>query len=592
MTQAVLHQGDHRSFLPWVWVLSGLYLLVALSAWLPQGYRAMEYDAPFLAYRGARSALECLFFFWVVRRLDLGQRLRQAFRVTACAFGLSAITSLWWLPSLFGLGKPIPAPVAITGTFLTYVLGLGGILWMPTRPEPRGTWWVFFLDLAVAVLGLAAVMALVITVPQMATAPDGMTRFETLSYGGAQTLMVGGLTFLVLRGAALPSKRAFWLFVVMVFLNLLGAIMSQLAASGNSMTHFYALSHLAGALTSVCTLWLVVAFRFDPVATHDLNPAPKWFASFNPLPMLATTGVAVLLVIAVFYPGTWSVRVLASVMVAQVAILLTRLLLTARENSRLMRKEAELEKKRQRENLAVVRRMAGGMAHWYNNLLMAVMARAELGTLTKGLDPAVIGSFQEILKAAERAARLTNQMLSYGGGQFLRPVRFDLVAHQKQLIAKLTSTLPATVTLEFIAEAETLPILADSARLDSAVRELVTNALAAMPAGGKVSIEVRSEIIEAPIDAGPLTVAVGSHAVIAVSDTGEGMAPDQVAQMFDPFFTTQPLHAAAGLGLAEVYGMVAAHGGGLTVRSAPGQGTRIAIYLPSVGIGQETLSGL
>jgi signal transduction histidine kinase len=76
-------------------------------------------------------------------------------------------------------------------------------------------------------------------------------------------------------------------------------------------------------------------------------------------------------------------------------------------------------------------------------------------------------------------------------------------------------------------------------------------------------------------------VAAGHHAVIEVSDTGVGIAPDTLTRIFDPFFTTQPRHAAAGLGLAEVYGVVAAHGGGLTVRSGPGEGTRVTVYLPA-----------
>ncbi|WLT33525.1 sensor histidine kinase [Geothrix sp. PMB-07] len=580
-TESLKH-SEGRTIRLWLWLLSGFYLAVGLSGWLPLGWRAADSGVLYLAYLGAKSVIECLLVFWAAQRLGLNPRLRRSLRITGCAFALSAFNALWLIPSEAGWLRPASASLAALVAFSTYLLGLAGILWMPTRKTRQSAWWEFLFDLAAAVMGLSVALALVITMPQVVAAADPVTRTYNLAYGGAQTLMLIGLNVLVLRGAAHPSRRAFWLFVTMVFLNLFTLVVYQLESSGGTKAA-YPFGDLLNGLTSVCTLWTAAAFRFDPIREDDQAPGPDWFSTFNPLPLMATAGIALLLLYGAFVPGSWNLRLLVPVMVLQVVFILARLFLTSRENARLHREEALHHKQRQEEKVAAVRRLAGGMAHWYNNLLTAVVGRAEMGSATTGLDPSLREGFKVILEAADRAGRLTHQLLSYGGGSFLSLQDCELGEAVRCMGDRLVPTLPSNISLQVATGNDPLLVPVDLPRLESVVRELAMNAVAAMPQGGNLRITARQEQVRIPMEACPLPVGKGARAVIEVVDTGIGIPPHQVALLFDPFFTTQPMHAAAGLGLAEVFGVVAEHGGGLTVQSTPGLGTRFAIYLPLKG---------
>lgn len=577
-----LNPGEGGTTRPWLWLLSGIYLAVALSGWFSAGRRAADHVALFLAYLSAKSLIECLLMLWAARRLDLIPRLRQSLRVSGCAFALSAFSTLWLIPSEAGWLGPVPPAAAAALAFSTYLLGLVGILLMPTRKSHPSAWWEFCLDTAAAVLGLSVVLILVITMPQVASAADPTTRAYNLAYGGAQILLLVGLNVLVLRGAAHPSRRAFWLFVTMVALNLFSLVVYQLESSAGP-NGVFPFGDLLNGLTSICTLWTVAAFRFDPVREDDQAPGPDWFSTFNPLPLLATAGIGGLLLYGVFLPGHWNLRWLAPVMVLQVTLILARLFLTSHENARLHRAEAVHQKRRQEEKVAAVRRLAGGMAHWYNNLLTAVVGRAEMGSAAADLDPSLKEGFKVILEAADRAGRLTHQLLSYGGGSFLTLSAFELGESVRCMADHLRAALPPAISMQVSTGTDPLPVYADQPRLESVIRELAVNAVTAMPRGGSLLITARREQVLAPLDASPLPVGKGAYAVVEVADTGIGIPAHQLALLFDPFFTTQPIHAAAGLGLAEVFGVVAEHGGGLTVQSTPGKGTRFAVYLPLKG---------
>jgi len=122
--------------------------------------------------------------------------------------------------------------------------------------------------------------------------------------------------------------------------------------------------------------------------------------------------------------------------------------------------------------------------------------------------------------------------------------------------------------------------MGDERQLELALDQLVGNAVAAMPAGGRLTLGVRLELLERALETAYLSVSPGGYVVLTVEDTGAGIAAADLPRIFDPFFSTRPMHAAAGLGLAAVYGIVAAHDGGITVESAPGRGTTLRLYLP------------
>ena len=422
-------------------------------------------------------------------------------------------------------------------------------------------------------------MAVLITMPSVLGANGDAAVRLAVTYGCAQILMLVGLNVFVLRAVARPSDRAFWLFVALVLGNLVTIVIAQFELATDPASGSTPFSDAAALATSLCTLWAARAFRLDPIAPGQPRPARLWLESFNPLPLAATVAVALILLFYAHVPGFANVKALATIMVAQMALVLARLFLTSNENARLQRQETEREIRTHVEKTAAVGRLAGGMAHWYNNLLTAVIGYAELGVHDASVSPAAREDFAAIGAAADRAARLTGQLLSYSGRDILAPSRLDLAANVRSLCGRIGMSLPAGVALHVDAP-EPLWVKADTRRIEGVVRELIDNALAAMPSGGELSVSVHETRLEDGLEPAVIRVGAGDYALVEVRDTGIGIALEAQASVFDPFYSTKPMHAAAGLGLASVYGAVAAHHGGLTLESEPGTGTVIRVYLP------------
>ena len=240
------------------------------------------------------------------------------------------------------------------------------------------------------------------------------------------------------------------------------------------------------------------------------------------------------------------------------------------------------ERLRQAEKLEAMGRLAGGLAHEFNNLLAMILGHAEL------LQPAVAAQetprahVEEISASARRAASLTRQLLAFGRRQVLLPRVLDLntvVVESCHIVSRLLGENIETVVLPALGPAW---IRADPAQIDQIMANLATNAHAAMPSGGKFKIAVSTaEIGPGNIHQHP-DLAPGKYALLSVSDTGSGMPPEVKARLFEPFFSTRELGQGVGLGLASIYGIVVQSGGSITVHSELGAGTTFNIYLPSV----------
>ena len=238
------------------------------------------------------------------------------------------------------------------------------------------------------------------------------------------------------------------------------------------------------------------------------------------------------------------------------------------------------ERLRQAEKLEALGRLAGGVAHEFNNLLSMVLGYSEL------LLPAVPQEsrhyVEKITASARRAAALTRQMLAFGRRQLLEPRVLDLnavVIESCRIASRLLGDNVETVVLPAL---EPAWIRADPAQIDQIMANLASNAHAAMPRGGKLTVAVsQAEVGESNLAEHP-NVPPGKYVVLSVSDTGSGMAPEVQARLFEPFFTTREFGQGTGMGLASMYGMVVQSGGSVNVRSTPGVGTTFQIYLPSV----------
>ena len=237
------------------------------------------------------------------------------------------------------------------------------------------------------------------------------------------------------------------------------------------------------------------------------------------------------------------------------------------------------ERLRQAEKLEALGRLAGGVAHEFNNLLSMILGYSEL------LLPAVPRKsrhyVEKITASAQRAAALTRQMLAFGRRQMLEPRVLDLntvVIESCRIASRLLGDNIETVVLPAL---EPAWIKADPAQIDQIMANLASNAHSAMSQGGKLTVMVsRAEVGEANLVEHP-NVPPGKYVVLSVSDTGSGMEPEVQARLFEPFFTTREF-GHTGMGLASMYGMVVQSGGSVNVRSTPGVGTTFQIYLPGV----------
>ena len=250
------------------------------------------------------------------------------------------------------------------------------------------------------------------------------------------------------------------------------------------------------------------------------------------------------------------------------------------------RKHSELERQRLEEQLAQAQKMesigrlAGGVAHDFNNILMVIMGYGEL--VLEGLPPESRprDAMLEVIKAGERARDLTRQLLAFSRKQVLDVRVLDLhsvILGVEKMIRRL---LGEDIEVRILLGADKASVRADVAQLEQVLVNLCVNARDAMPDGGALSIETGIAAVNEYYAQTHLTVPFGEYVVLSISDTGYGMDEATRKRIFDPFFTTKDKGKGTGLGLATVYGIVKQHGGEITVYSEIGVGTTFRVYLP------------
>jgi len=237
---------------------------------------------------------------------------------------------------------------------------------------------------------------------------------------------------------------------------------------------------------------------------------------------------------------------------------------------------------RQSQKMEAIGRLAGGVAHDFNNILTAIMGYCEL--LLLGLEPGtqLARSAEQIERSAERATTLVRQLLALGRKQVVQPVVLDLNAVIASLGGMLQRLIGEDIALHITLAPSPGRIRADRGQIEQVLLNLVVNARDAMPKGGQLHIETA----EARLDDQQLLAAGlapdATYLMLTVADTGVGMDAETQAHMFEPFFTTKEKGKGTGLGLSMVYGIVEQSGGKLLVRSRPGEGAVFEVFLPRV----------
>jgi PAS domain S-box-containing protein len=226
--------------------------------------------------------------------------------------------------------------------------------------------------------------------------------------------------------------------------------------------------------------------------------------------------------------------------------------------------------------LEALGQLTGGVAHDFNNLLSVIMSGAAL--LRRHPEP---GRAERLMDAIEQAARrgadLTRRLLTFARRQALRPEPLDLRAWMEELRELLARALRGDITIEILAPEGLWPVLADAGELELAVLNLAVNARDAMPRGGVLRLSAANAELDPLTDPDGLG---GEFVRLEVEDSGDGMPPEVLGRVFEPFFSTKEVGRGTGLGLAQVYGFARQSGGAARIASRPGRGTTVSLLLP------------
>jgi PAS domain S-box-containing protein len=245
----------------------------------------------------------------------------------------------------------------------------------------------------------------------------------------------------------------------------------------------------------------------------------------------------------------------------------------------LAQREEEL---RHAQKMEAIGRLAGGVAHDFNNMLTAIQGFASVlrehaedgGWPSEYLD--------EILRAAERSATLTRQLLAFSRKQVMRPEVLDLNRVLRDMGGMLRRLLGETVTLDVRTDERVRPVKVDPGQIEQVIMNLCVNARDAMPDGGTLTLETRNVRVNGEtVTTHEGALESGDYVLLTVRDSGVGLDPDTRERIFEPFFTTKATGEGTGLGLATVYGIINQSGGGVAVDGKPGEGTSFRIYLPA-----------
>jgi two-component system cell cycle sensor histidine kinase/response regulator CckA len=242
---------------------------------------------------------------------------------------------------------------------------------------------------------------------------------------------------------------------------------------------------------------------------------------------------------------------------------------------------ASERKLRQAQKMEAVGQLVAGVAHNFNNLMTVTMGYTDILLERHGEEDLDHADLREIRKATERGAALTRQLLAFGHKHDATVSRIDLNRTAASLRETLARVIRGDIELTIDVASAPATVAIDPYDIEQAILNLVLNARDALPAGGTIHIDVASEAIDASNSPADAAASPGDYVRVRVRDNGVGMTPEVQAHLFEPFFTTKEVDQGTGLGLAFVHGIARQAGGFVTVKTAPGKGTTVCVYLPA-----------
>jgi len=249
--------------------------------------------------------------------------------------------------------------------------------------------------------------------------------------------------------------------------------------------------------------------------------------------------------------------------------------------AQMARRESAEAALRQSQKMEAIGRLTGGIAHDFNNMLAIVLGSLDL-LLRRSADgdPRTVRLAQQAMEGANRAAALTQRLLAFSRLAPLKPAAVDIAKAVNDMTELLRRTLGETIAVETVSAGGLWRAHIDLSQLETAIANLAINARDSMPGGGKLTLETSNTYLDRAYADGEEEVAPGQYVMVAVTDTGCGIAPEILGQVFEPFFTTKPAGVGTGLGLSQVHGFIKQSGGHVRIYSEIGHGTTVKLYLP------------
>ncbi|WP_454020739.1 ATP-binding protein [Azospirillum sp. Marseille-Q6669] len=243
------------------------------------------------------------------------------------------------------------------------------------------------------------------------------------------------------------------------------------------------------------------------------------------------------------------------------------------------RRKAE-EALQQAQKMEAVGQLTGGIAHDFNNLLQVMLGNLHMLQSTLRADDPLLRHVAMAVTAGDRAAALTRHLLAFARRQPLTPRSLDLNALVAAMSGLIQQSVGESIRVETVVADGLWRTWADANQVESALLNLAINARDAMPDGGLLRVETSNTVLDETISDAQGDILPGRYVLLRITDTGSGMPPDVLERAFEPFFTTKPIGQGTGLGLSQLYGFARQSGGHAAMRSQPGQGTTVSLYLP------------
>ncbi|MBK3736343.1 response regulator [Azospirillum brasilense] len=243
------------------------------------------------------------------------------------------------------------------------------------------------------------------------------------------------------------------------------------------------------------------------------------------------------------------------------------------------RRKAE-EALQQAQKMEAVGQLTGGIAHDFNNLLQVMLGNLHLLRGALSADEPLLRHVAMAITAGDRAAALTRHLLAFARRQPLAPRSLDLNALATAMSGLIQQSVGESIRVETVLADGLWRTWADANQVESALLNLAINARDAMPDGGRLRVETSNTVLDETVSDAQGDILPGRYVLLRITDSGSGMPPDVLERAFEPFFTTKPIGQGTGLGLSQLYGFARQSGGHAAIRSQPGQGTTVSLYLP------------